>query len=358
MNVMLLVPALEEGGVERHVVSLASGLSKDGHAVWVVSSGGAMAERLPKGVRHVTMPVHRKNPLAGMRCALRIARLARAHDIRTLHAHSRVPAWICLLARPLSGARFVFTAHARYSLNLGLWPLSRADGVICVSGAVKEHLAGRLPRSAPVEVIYNALTDDVPPWKGGTPSGEGARRLLYLGRLAPKKGPMVLLEALALLRRAGETGWRLDVVGEGPMRGELERRAGETDLSGMVRFHGHSDEGGKWMARCDLFCFPSLDEGMGLALLEALASGVPTLASKLPAVQEIVSGTGLLPPGDARAWAEAIGRYLRKEAVPKLAPSITLPSPNEMARAVERFYRKASDRPSKRKRPGNPPQFR
>ena len=341
---MLVLPELAEGGVERHVLTLARGLAELGFGLLVVSAGGPLASELPQGVRHVEMPVDRKTPLTGVSCARKLAALAVGEDVALIHAHSRVPAWIALLARNmagLNGPKFVFTAHARYSLNYGLLPLRYADGVICVSRAVRDYLAQWLPKPpgrAPVEVIYNALPEDVVPWTG---SGGDCRHLLYLGRLTPKKGPMTLVEAVS---RLGAGGWMLDIVGDGPMRGELKGRVAALGLEDRVLFHGHSDAAVRWVSRCDLFLFPSQDEGMGLSLVEALAAGAPALASDIPAVRELVAGeggaspAGLLPPGDVDAWADAIRGFLDGSFRPALKCGIDIPSAREMASQTARLY--------------------
>lgn len=338
---MLVLPELAEGGVERHVLTLARGLDALGFGLVVVSAGGPLVSGLPQGVRHVQMPVDRKTPLTGVPCARRLAALAVGEGIGLIHAHSRVPAWIALLARNLAGLngpKFVFTAHARYSLNHGLLPLRYADGVICVSKTVRDHLSQWLPKHAPVEVVYNALPERVIPWVG---SGDDRKHLLYLGRLAPKKGPMTLIDAVS---RLGAGGWVLDVVGDGPMRGELENKVAVLGLDDRVFFHGHSDVAAQWISKCDLFLFPSQDEGMGLSLAEALVAGAPLLASDIPASRELVVRegepvpAGLLQPGDTGAWGEAIRGFLDGAFRPELKCEIDIPSAQEMASQTSALY--------------------
>lgn len=342
MKIMQILPELNEGGVERHVLSLSNGLSAHGHEVVVISAGGRLVSGLTPNVRHVELPVHRKNIFSGLACASRLASFARREKIALMHAHSRVPAWIALFARGLCGVPFVVTAHARYSLNFGLRPLKKSDGAICVSRSVRDHLAGWLPHTKPVQIIYNAGPEKIIPWEGG--SGEGRKRLLYLGRLTPKKGIGVLIEALA---NAAPAPWGLDVVGDGPMRGELEDRVRSLGIEERIFFHGHSDDPAGWIARSDLFLFPSLDEGMGLSLAEALSSGVPVIASDLSAVRELTCPgenaptpcDALLPPGDAGAWTDALNRFLGGEAPPSLSLAVQLPTPDELAELTEKFYK-------------------
>lgn len=335
MKIMHILPELEEGGVERHVLSLANGLSARGHEIVVVSAGGRLVAELARGIRHLALPVHQKNFFTGVSCAHRLASLARREKIEIMHAHSRVPAWIALFARGLCGLPFVVTAHARYSLNLGLRPFAKADGAICVSHAVRDYLADWLPDAKRVRVIYNAKPENVMPWRK---TDRTPKHMLYLGRLSPKKGIGVLLEALA---KVESNSWVLDIVGDGPMRGELKNRVDSLGLGERVLFHGHSDDPRGWIARSDLFLFPSLDEGMGLSLVEALLAGAPAIASDLPAVRELTGSNGgkeLVQTGDERAWTDALNRFLRGELIPSLTLTVTLPTSNEVAEFTEKFY--------------------
>jgi glycosyltransferase involved in cell wall biosynthesis len=98
------------------------------------------------------------------------------------------------------------------------------------------------------------------------------------------------------------------------------------------------------MSECDLCLYPSLDEGFGLILLGALISGTPILASDIPATRELTSLAGenseggLLPPGDAKAWAGAIERFLEGGSPPSLGLAIKLPSPDETVGQMTDFY--------------------
>jgi glycosyltransferase involved in cell wall biosynthesis len=332
-RVMLILPELSEGGVERHVVSLSRELCALGCWVTVVSAGGELVGELAEGVTHIEMPVHRKNLLTIVSCARKLADVAVRGGIQIIHAHSRVPGWIALLVKKLTGIKLVYTAHARYSLNYALLPVRASDGVICVSRSVRDHLYNWLPMRSFVEVIYNPAPDDVIPWTG---SDYPVKRLLYLGRLTPKKGPMVLIEALGMI---GGPDWVLDVVGEGSMLNDLMSRAGDLGIADRVFFRGRRDNAAEWISRCDLFLFPSFDEGMSLALIEALSAGAPSLASNIPSVREMTNGFGLIEPGDSAAWAARIKDGLLHPArAYGLEIAVSLPSLREMAETVLNFY--------------------
>jgi glycosyltransferase involved in cell wall biosynthesis len=337
MNIIHVLPELDEGGVERLVPVFANEQALLGHNVSVVSAGGKLESLLSPAVRHIRMPVHRKNPAAGLSCAFRLARIITRGSVSAIHAHSRVPAWICCVAKRLSQCvKFFFTAHGDYAnYKLGVWPVKHADGVICVSKKSLDSLLNWLPANVPAKVIYNPVAKKLLPWGGG--SRGTTKRLLYVGRLSPPKFPLSVLEALASRRKHA---WTLDVFGDGPWRQAVTDRARELGINDRVIIRGFSNEIPEALADCDLFLHPSMTEGFGLTLAEALLAGVPVIASDLPATRELTGsdGTGLLPPGDAAAWSKAFGAFFRGEYVNSLKLAVKLPEPAEAAEAMIRFY--------------------
>jgi len=305
VKIMQILPEFEEGGVERHVLWLSNELAARGHEVTVISAGGKLENQLDRRVKRWRLPVHLKNPVTAAWCALKIAGSARRRRHDLMHAHSRVPAWITWWASSLTRVPWVITAHGNYRRNWAIYPFRYADAVICVSRSVKEYLEGFIPKGS--QVIYNGLPENYAKWAG--PTRQGPKRLLFLGRLTRKKGLQVVLETLGDFR---QKDWILDVVGDGPLRPDLESMSLELGIAGKVRFHGFRDDTEEWMKRCDCFLFPSLDEGMGLTLMQAVLMGVPTLASDLPPVRELTSdgGQSLVPAGDKKAWKRRIGDVL------------------------------------------------
>jgi glycosyltransferase involved in cell wall biosynthesis len=341
MNILHCLPELEEGGVERLVPMYANGQARMGHKVTVVSNGGKLESLLSDPVSHIKMPVHRKNPLVLARCALRLASLVRREDISIVHAHSRMPAWVCFLIKTMiPDVKFIYTAHARFpSLDHSTWPISRADGITCISRSVLESMKDWLPPQKNARVIYNPMPGNSPKWQG---SGDPQKKhLLFAGRISKIKGPLMLMESLKLVKNKN---WTLDVLGDGPLAPMMKEYAREPGLEDRIILHGFCDDVMSFISRCDLCLFPSLDEGFGLVLLNALMSGTPVMASDIPATRELTSRTGenpggeLLPPGDSRAWAEAIECFLEGGLSPSLGLAIKLPAPDESVEQMTCFY--------------------
>jgi glycosyltransferase involved in cell wall biosynthesis len=177
-----------------------------------------------------------------------------------------------------------------------------------------------IPNGADTELFRPPLAAATPDAAGATPGSAAPRpvRLFFHGRVVYQKGLDVLLEALNLVPR--EPAWELHVAGDGPQRPELEARAKELGLSSRIFFRG-------WMRRpqlaaamreTDVYAFPSRDEGMPNAVLEAMASGLPVAATAIAGCEELVipEKTGLMVPPDSPAeLAEVLTRLIADPAL-------------------------------------------
>jgi glycosyltransferase involved in cell wall biosynthesis len=156
--------------------------------------------------------------------------------------------------------------------------------------------------------------------------------VLALGRQEYQKGYIYLLEAVARLRSA-RPNLRVVVAGrEGNASAHLGQAMERLGLQGIVSFLGHRHDVGDLLAAADVFCFPSVYEGLGGAVIEAMAMGLPVVASDLPALREVVGDAGILvPPETPDALAAAITQLLDD---PVLAAGLAM---RAELRASERF---------------------
>lgn len=195
----------------------------------------------------------------------------------------------------------------------------RVDRVVALSRGVADDLIQHVPSIASrVEVIHNAGLDDTLLDRARQPLANGLRAqisrplIVACGRLMPQKGYPVLLEAFARLRP--DTGAHLWIVGEGPQRSYLERRIAALGLGGSVRMFGFQSNPYPYMSAADVFVVPSLWEGFGNVIVEAMATGRPVVASDCPhGPSEIVTdGTNglLVRPGDVHDLERALRRVL------------------------------------------------
>jgi glycosyltransferase involved in cell wall biosynthesis len=136
--------------------------------------------------------------------------------------------------------------------------------------------------------------------------------MVAVGELTGRKNLALLLEAMARLDRTAPEPW-LVVAGDGAERESLVRRASAPDLAGRVRFLGFRDDVPDLLGAADLLVHPSRVEGFGYAVAEAMAAGLPVVATDASSLPEIVTpGTGILfEPENAESLAAAISAYAR-----------------------------------------------
>ncbi len=332
MRIIEVLPELDIGGVERHVIDLANELAERGHDIVVISAGGKMQCQLSQKVSHLCLPVHKKNPLTGWLCARKIAKFAKDGKYQLIHAHSRVPAWIARWVSKMAGIPYVVTAHVDFG-NKSRWiysPYRDAARVICVSEAVREGMKDCFYENT--QVVLNGLDEPKVHWNDDNP--KDFVKFLFVGRLSSVKGLQDVLKALP-----ADKSWTLDVLGDGPMRPELEGLVKELGLSKKVTFHGYSDRADEFMADSSCLLFPSYIEGMPLTLARAVQIGIPVLASDIEPVAEM-AGTrdGLLKPGDTEEWRRAINNFLCTRAVTLNISSSRVPTLKKMADEDEEIY--------------------
>lgn len=239
-----------------------------------------------------------------------------------VHAHHYSPfvyAALARLWRPRT--RIVFTEHGRVSdappsrkrraANLLLARLSSAT--CAVSGDLGAHLVaeGFSPRA--VEVIYNGI--DVGPRPGAAERlsarhalGIAAEAIVVgtIARLDPVKNLDTLIRAVALPAR--DRPLSLVIIGDGPERRALETAAGRTGSAATVQFLGHRDDARRLLPACDVFVNCSISEGVSLTILEAMAAGLPVVATRVGGTPEVIDETcgRLVPARNEAALARAI----------------------------------------------------
>ena len=198
------------------------------------------------------------------------------------------------------------TAHELVAQRIGY---SFAHQVVANCRAAADRLRWERVPARKISVIPNGLD-----LAGYTPRSPrpAARRIVTVANLRREKGHDVLLDAAAsVLRRFPDA--HFDIIGAGPERAALEARAAALAIAGGVSFLGHCEDIPARLAAADLFVLPSRSEAFPNAVLEAMAMGVPAIASAIGGLLEVIEDqrNGLLvPPGDAAALAAAIGALL------------------------------------------------
>lgn len=250
----------------------------------------------------------------------------RRAGLRHVHAHFTSPAAdvamvIAELGHGSNGPSWSFSAHGADIDETNQARLSdkirSAQHVVCVSDYGRSQLMAITdPAQWPkIAVVHCGVDTEAFPVMAAERRDSRPLRILNVGRLVGVKGHAVLLEAIALVRRQG-VDVRATIVGDGPLRASLRERAHELGIEDVVDFPGSvgQDDIAAYYRDADLFCLSSLREGVPVVLMEAMASGVPVVATRITGIPELVEHevTGLLvAPGRAEPLADAIMRLSR-----------------------------------------------
>ncbi|KJR46679.1 Poly(glycerol-phosphate) alpha-glucosyltransferase [Desulfosporosinus sp. I2] len=331
-NILHIIGGGEVGGAEQHVLSLIKGIDRTRFALHLVClsqgpfSNLAMKNNIPVQTFPMRFPLD-LTPLPPL------VRWIRQHKIQLVHTHGSRANLLGRLGAKWLGIPTLTTVHsslahdylspwaARIALGLDRLTLPLTSGIITVSEYLAKEVALRGGRN--LETIYNGQSPIF--FADPTSSRHQFRRqwgipaealvLGTIGRLHPTKGHTYLIKtAIELLKRFPNL--HLLLIGEGPLRqtleAELERNAIPYTLTGFLPSAYLA------LPAMDLFVLPSISEGMGLVLLEAMQAGVPIVASDVGGIPEVIRAgqDGLLfPPGDVAAFTKACTAILENHTL-------------------------------------------
>lgn len=322
LRILLVSTGLHMGGAERQVVDLADTLAARGHSVAIASLLGSVALQPAHPQIRVFALRCGRTPLGLLRGYVGLAALAyrwRPDVVHSHMVHANLMARLVRLAVPMG--RLVCTAHSSREGGRMLMLAYRlthrlADATTHVSdeAARRYERIGAVPRGGMV-TVHNGIDMSrfitPSPVSGWLPRTPGDRRVvLSVGRLVPEKDQAALLRAFALVapRHIDVDLW---LVGDGPLRADLERLRGELALDGRAYFLGQRTDVPALMHRADLLVLSSRVEGFGLVLVEAMAARMLVVATDVGGVAEVMNGHGILvAPNDVAALARGMKQAL------------------------------------------------
>jgi glycosyltransferase involved in cell wall biosynthesis len=342
LRVLHVITRLVVGGAQENTLLTVAHLDRHLFDLTLASgptSGpeGSLEDEVPDDVRFVRLPhlVRDPAPWRDLLALGALYRLMRGGRYDIVHTHTTKAGLLGRLAARAARVRaVVHTPHGHafsgYLPHAASWALVRVeralarwtDRIICLTGAERDdYLALGVGRPEQLVVVHSG----VPLERFARPGRDPGRCRDALGippavpvvgcvaRLVPVKGVDCLLEAFALVRAAAPQA-HLVVVGGGPERDGLLAKARRLGLDGCVTFAGLRRDVADLLAAFDVVAVPSLNEGMGKAAVEAMAAGLPVVASAVSGLREVVRDgeTGILvPPADPGRLADAILQLLR-----------------------------------------------
>jgi glycosyltransferase involved in cell wall biosynthesis len=325
-NILLTTMRLDIGGAETHITELAKGLSKEGLKVIVASAGGVYEEELQSsGIKHYKVPLDNKKPHNVVKAYKLLKKIIIDEKIDLVHAHARIPGFICGLLHKKIGFPFVTTAHGTWNTGYGLRYITNwGQKTIAVSEDIRKYLLDNYKISdKDIKVTINGVDTEkfspdtdysdiisefkIPP--------EG-KRVLYISRFDNDRGYIIneLLEAIPKAA-ASITNLSVIMVGSGNILDMVKEKAKDINRStgeNTVIVTGSRTDINKFVASADLFI------GFGRSSLEALSAGKPLILAGNQgyigilgennvdaAVKSNFSGRGM-DPADAETMAQDI----------------------------------------------------
>ncbi|MCG0275304.1 MAG: glycosyltransferase family 4 protein [Thermosediminibacteraceae bacterium] len=331
LTVLLVLMALNTGGAETHVISLARQLKKEGVNVLVASHGGELVKELSaSGIEHFSLPLHSKMPGSLCTSIFGLANIVKRYKVDLIHAHARIPAWVSQWVSYITGCPYITTSHGIYSTSWGMGFLTAwGSKIIAVSEDVREHLVKNFKvKPEKIYVIPNGI--DLELFDPGVDTssiqkefglGADEMKIVYISRLMGARGEIALklIEALPEICSSFPK-IKLLVVGEGDKLEAIKEQAEKYNaaLKGQkIIVTG---------ARLDTYAIMGLADvavGVGRVALEAMAMKKPVIIAGEAGFMGILtpenfndakkhnfSGRGAMDKTDSSKLAAAIKQLL------------------------------------------------
>jgi glycosyltransferase involved in cell wall biosynthesis len=319
MRIVELVNNLEIGGAERLVVDLASALKSRGHQVGVacLRTGGPLGEILKQA--DIDVCVLNKSAGPSMRVLSRLAAYLRRSRADVLHTHNPlvhhygvVAGWLArvpVIANTIHGPGNVSARRGFKELLYGA-VCQFSDQIVAVCPTAHQAFVqtGAIPRRKLIVVNNGIRLDAFLEVRQRVSDGSFAFGIV--GRLVPVKDHRSLLEAFSAVLRT-RPACRLEILGDGPLRADLEQQVSALGISANVVFHGYSTDVPAFMGRIDVSILCSLSEGLPLTVLESMAAGLPIVGTDVGETKALVEGARcgwLCPPGQPGELCKAMLR--------------------------------------------------
>ena len=333
MKVIHVITDTNFGGAGRYLTYLLSQPAFEGIDVAVACPDGELGKRLDAmGIRRIA--ISGRDVSYNTRLTRELYALFRRERPDVVHTHSSLSGRIAARLRRIP---VVYTKHGEAGASVATGvpadpasptrvrgravnPLKRfvnktvaavlSDKIIAVSGRVSEELAQSGIDPSKIVTIPNGI--ELGPYSVRSRTRRSGFLVGTLARLSREKGLDVLLHAAKLVL-ASEPSARFMIGGTGPLEEELRRKIRELKLEPYVRMAGFIEDVPSFLSELDVFVLPSDSEGIGLAIMEAMATGLPVVATAVGGVPEVVSDgqTGILvPPRQPKLLAQAIVRLL------------------------------------------------
>ena len=297
MNILHIQYTGNIGGIEKLSKDIGLKSKKDKNTFMFVHAGGEICEEMKSAGLDVCEYNYKNSDVIPV--YKEIKNLIKQRKISVLVVHSPAPlVWLaCLLyAKEKEKIKMIVYVHNGYlqitersSIRKYMYNmlLNKCDHIVAISKFVKNTvLENTKIKPKKISVVYNGI-DTTIYGKSDEKQKKAYVKIIYVGRLIEEKGVQVLIKAMALLRNKDK--FRLDIVGDGPYRKELEEQIKGLNLDSTVKMVGNKRDIPKRLSESDIFVHPAIwDEGFGITIVEAMRSGLICVAFAKGAIPEII----------------------------------------------------------------------
>ncbi|MDI6605627.1 MAG: glycosyltransferase family 4 protein [Candidatus Omnitrophota bacterium] len=325
MNILYITNHLNTGGITSYVLRLGSALKANGHNIYVASSGGELLpEFIAGGLIYIRIPIKTKCEVSPkiIFSLFKLLPLLKNKEIELIHCNSRTTQVLGHLLSKYGGIPYISTCHGFFKKRLSRMILPCwGKRVIAISLEVRAHLLNDFKAE---ETKIRVINHGVDMGKFRSSPAQDSRRAKEkfglgdwpvvgnIGRLSDVKGQEYLIRAMKKVLQELPRA-QLLIIGEGRMKQQLLGLVNSLGISGNVYLFPSAKEMQEALSAMDLFVMPSLKEGLGLALMEAMAAGKAIVASGVGGIKTLIKDgfNGLLvPPKDVDGLTAAILRLL------------------------------------------------
>ncbi|MDO8535494.1 MAG: lipopolysaccharide heptosyltransferase II [Candidatus Omnitrophota bacterium] len=322
MNILQILPALDVGGVETGTIDLARYLMKKGHKAVVISGGGRLVKELDKiGARHYTLPVGKKSLFGIIKMVRAVSDIIRNEDVDIVHVRSRVPALTAYIACKITNRVFLTTAHGYYKKHLLSNVMSWGRFVIVPSNIIAKHMVSDF--GVPYgRIRFIPRGVDLSRFKFRDPGMRRSKAFTVgmVSRITPLKGHTFFIKAISILRK-NIPDLKVVIVGSAAKdkyMGDLQMLTRRLGLTKIVEFMSAREDIPPVMRELDcLVSATTTPEAFGRAIVEAQASGVAVVSTRVGGVVDIIEDekSGLFCNAeDPKDMADKILRLYRDKA--------------------------------------------
>jgi len=361
MKILHLTTHLNKGGITSYIVSLAMQLKKKGHVISVASSGGELVDAIKKdSISHIDIPIRTKCEISPKELFsfLILRKYLKEENIDIIHAHTRVTQVLGTMLSKKLKIPLITTCHGFFKpkfhrKKIPCW----GNRVVAISKGVKDHLINDFNiKENNISLVHSGINVDNAKECSSQQKEEIKSKFNIskdnyvvgtISRFSDVKGLDYLLKAAQIILKDKDNFVFL-LIGAGKEEEKLKEISKELGIQDKVRFITSFQDSKKFFSVMDVFVMPSIQEGLGLAILEAQLHKVPVVASNVGGIPEIVrhNSTGILiEPKDQHSLAQAIlqlknDNNLRSSIIEKAYQMVISDfSLKQMAERIENIYK-------------------